>query len=276
MPEGKNPWKSSEPFTSEERSRFLAEGIERYPLSQADFRPAVFSDDLVGCAKLNPPAVAAAAIGQWGAGRGRQIFYTRVDSAPADVALRITGGMIAHYRDRGNVKVMLWKIGGASTTGERETLAAQDHATPPDGNEHAVKLTASEPGLYRLTVDDGNDRTLVKWDCTLPVTIKSSADEPMNQRYTDLWQLCFYVPKGTKTVGFFGGEHGEIRDSHGRPVFWLNGREPNYYSAAVPDGEDGTFWMIRFGRGPVRLLTVPPYFARTPAELLLPAEVVNK
>jgi hypothetical protein len=275
MPEGKNPWKSSAPFTADELSRFIAEGIDHNPLSDAQFKPIVFGEDLVDPAKLNPPAIAPADIGDWGAGRGRQTFYTRVETAPAQIALRITGGLIAHYRDRGNVKVVLWKIGGPSQTGERETMAAEDHSTPPDGNEHAIKLTANEPGLYRLTIDDGNDRTLVKWDCKFPATIKSSGDEPMNGKYTDLWKLYFYVPKGTTTIGFFGGEHGEIRDSHGRPVFWLNGRDPNYYSAPVPEGEDGRFWLVRFGRGPVRLLTVPPYFARTPSELLLPSDVVN-
>ena len=38
----------------------------------------------------------------------------------------------------------------------------------------------------------------------------------------------------------------------------------------MPDGEDGRLWRIRYGRGPIRLLTVPPYFARSGAELLLP------
>ncbi|MEI7945302.1 MAG: HEAT repeat domain-containing protein [bacterium] len=68
----------------------------------------------------------------------------------------------------------------------------------------------------------------------------------------------------------------EDRDSASRPVFWLNGREPNFYSLPVPDGEDGKLWSIRYGRGAIRLLTVPPLFARSAAELLLPREVVEK
>ena len=46
-------------------------------------------------------------------------------------------------------------------------------------------------------------------------------------------------------------------------------------SVTVPEGQDGKLWQIRYGRGPIRLLTVPPYFARTAAELLLPKEVVD-
>ena len=273
VPEGRNPWKSSAPFKEAELAGFLAEGVERYPLAEITFEPVGYGDELVGVATLKPPTDVPP--GTLGPARGRQTFYSRVEQAPARIGLSITGGLIAHYRDRGNVRVELWKVGGASETGERETLAAQDRSAPPDGATHAVTLTAKEPGLYKLTVDDGDDRTQVEWDGGLPMAIKSTADEPMNGNYRD-WQLYFYVPRGTKVVGFFGGGHGEIRDSGGRPVFWLNGREPNYYSVDVPDGQDGRFWSVRHGRGAVRLLTVPPYFARTPPQLLLPSEVVAK
>lgn len=270
--EGKNPWKSSAPFDAVEVSQFIAEGIARNPLTEINFNPVAFSENLISAAPLNLPEVAP---GQLGAGRGRQTFYTRVDKAPATLALQITGGLIAHYRDRGNVQLQTWKIGGASQTGERETLVNEDRSVPPDGTEHAVALTLKEPGLYRITINDGSDRTLVKWNNGLPMTIRSDENEPMTGSYGE-WMMYFYVPKGTKMIGLFGGEHGEVRDSADRPVFWLNGREPNYYSVPVTDGEDGKLWHIRYGRGSIRLLTVPPYFARTAAELLLPAEVVAR
>jgi hypothetical protein len=272
--EGKNPWKSSKPFAAEELAAFLAEGIERYPLTELNFTPVAFGDDLVPATRLKLPDVATP--GSLGAARGKQIFYTHVETGPATLALRITGGLIAHYRDRGNVKINVYKLGGASLSGEKETLAAQDRSVPPDGNEHAVKVALREPGLYRIVIDDGMDRTRVMWDCRLPMTVKSTADEAMNKYYSDPWQLYFYVPKGTKTLGFFGGAAGEICDLSGKTLFSLKGRQPNYYSVAVPPGQDGKAWSIRGGRGSVRLLTVPPCFARTPAELLLPAEVVAR
>lgn len=270
--EGRNPWKSSAPFTADELAKFIAEGIERYPLATMDFKPVAFSDDLVSAAPLK---LAEAPPGQFGAARGKQVFYTRITDVPTKFELAITGGLIAHYRDRGNVRLELWKLGGASQSGERETLVAEDRSVPPDGNEHIVTLTVKEPGLYRLTLDDGMDSTQLKWNSALPMVIKSSHDEPMNSHYS-LWQMYFYVPKGTTTIGLFGGEHGEVRDPSNRPVFWLNGRERNFYSVPVPDGTDGKVWSIRYGRGAVRLLTVPPYFARSPVELLLPADVVTK
>jgi hypothetical protein len=107
------------------------------------------------------------------------------------------------------------------------------------------------------------------------MTEKSTADEPMNRFYSDPWTLYFYVPKGTKTIGFFGGEAGEVCDSSGKSLFSLKGREANYYSVDVPQGQDAKAWSIRGARGTIRLLTVPPSLARTPGELLLPADVVK-
>lgn len=277
VPEGKNSWKSSEPFPPDQIAAYLKEGIDRYPLSDVKFTPVTFSDNLVPAAaalKFTDPTPANAT--PLGAARGKQVFYTYVDKAPATIDVLITGGLIAHYRDRGNVKLDLFKLGGASQTGERETPVAHDRSVPPDGNEHPVSLPVKEPGLYKLTLNDGDDRTLLRWNCPLPLTVRSSADDPMNKHYTDLWQMSFYVPRGTKVLGFFGGDHGELRDSANRPVFFLNGRDPNFYSVDVPQGEDGKVWTARFCRGSLRLLTVPPYFAPSPSSLLLPAEVVEK
>jgi hypothetical protein len=270
--EGKNPWKSSAPFTAEELAQFLAEGIERNPLTKLDFNPIAYGDDLIGASPLKLPDAPA---GIYGGGRGKQTFYTRVDKLPATIDMSITGGLIAHYRDRGNVHLQLWKIGGASQSGEAETLAAEDRSVPPDGKEHAVSLAVKEPGLYKLILSDGMDRTAMRWNSALPLTIKSTLDEPMNSHYAN-WQLYFYVPKGTKILGLFGGERGEVHDAAGRSVFNFEGRKRNYYSINVPDGQDGKLWSIRRGTGPVRLLTVPPCFAPSAAGLLLPKEVVAK
>ena len=269
--EEKNPWKSSEPFTETELAAFLKEGIERYPLTELDFKPAHYGDDLVPAAGLESPD---APRGDFGAGRGAQVFFTYVREAPANLELRITGGLIKHYRDRGNVRVELWKIGGASAEGQMETPVATDRGAAPDGVERAVTLAAKEPGLYKIIVHDGGDRTLVDWPEGQPMAVRSEVDAPMNSHYHN-WAACFYVPKGARVIGLYGGDHGEIQDSAGRTVFWLNGREPNYYSVEVPDGQDGKLWRVRYGRGAIRLLTVPPYFARSAQELLLPREVVE-
>ncbi|MEY4612449.1 MAG: hypothetical protein RL179_422 [Planctomycetota bacterium] len=273
VPEGKNPWKSSVPFTPQEIETFITEGISAHKLVELNFKPVNFGANLL-------PAMSRLAIpgdlpaGEFTPGRGTQSFLTYA-SQPSNIELNITGGMIAHYRDRGNVKVELYKIGGESQTGEKETLVETNASIPPDGVERTIKLSLKQPGLYKIIVKDGNDRTQVNWPKGQLMTIASTQENPMN-RFYGLWMGYFYVPKGTKMIGLFGGEHGEVRDSQDRPHFWLNGREPNFYSVPVPPGEDGKFWRVRYCRGAVRLLTVPPFFAKTPGELLLPEEVLAK
>ena len=271
-PEEKNPWKSSEPFGKAELAAFLKEGIERYPLTELAFEPVDFGDDLV---PASVPDAGDAARGEFGAGRGEQTFFTYVEKTPAEIELRITGGLIEHYRDRGNVRVELWKIGGASEEGAKETLIATDRSVPPDGVERKVTLAVKEPGLYKIVVGDGGDQTRIDWPEGRPMTVRSTVDGPMNSHYRN-WAAYFYVPKGTKVVGLHGGGHGEIQDSAGRTVFWLNGREPGFYSVEVPEGQDGRLWRVRYARGAIRLLTVPPYFARSAEELLLPRGRVSE
>ena len=272
VPDGKNPWKSSRPFAADEIAALIDDGIRRHQLVKLAFEPVKFSDNLVPATPLKLPAADA---GDLGPGRGVQTYLVHVEKGPRTIELKATGGLIAHYRDRGNVKVALWKLGGSSATGEKETLVAEDRSAPPDGKEHAVKLTARDAGLYRLTVSDGMDRTQVKLPADLPVVIPSTEAAPMNAHHGQ-WMGYFYVPKGTKVIGLFGGDHGEVQDSRNRTVFWLNGRKRDYYAVPVPEGQDGKAWRVRYGKGDVRLLTVPPYFAPTPGQLLVPAEVAER
>ncbi len=274
VPEETNPWKSSRPFDDGEIAALITSGVERHQLVKLDFKPVKYSSNLVPAAEvLNFPDTVPP--GQFGPGRGTQTFLTYVRKAPATLTLQVTGGLIAHYRDRGNVKVQLWKIGGESETGERATLVAVDRSVPPDGVERTVKLVAKQTGLHRITVNDGGDRTQITWPADQVITVSSTVNEPINRHYRQ-WMGYFYVPKGTRLIGLFGGGHGELRDSQNRPHFWLNGRERNFYSVPVPPGEDGKVWKVRYIQGDLRLLTVPPYFAATPRGLLLPQEVVER
>jgi hypothetical protein len=271
VPEAANPWKSSQPFSAAELTAFVEDGMRRYQLTDLQFEPVAFSQDLV---PASPLQLADRDLGQLGPGRHDQAFYSYVRKAPTTLELQITGGLISHYRDRGNVRVQVWKLGGTSRSGRRETLVATDRSVPPDGVRRTVRIRVDEEGLYKLLISDGGDRTEVSWPDGQPMTIASSVQSPMNSHHTS-WMMVFYVPQGTRVVGLHGGGHGEVRDGEDRPVFWLNGREPNFYAVPVPEGQDGRLWQIRYGRGPIRLLTVPPYFARRADELLLPREVVE-
>ena len=53
----------------------------------------------------------------------------------------------------------------------------------------------------------------------------------------------------------------------------LSGRWTLYFD--VPPGTDGKLWKIEQASGVGNLMTVPPYFARSAEERLLPREVVE-
>ena len=271
VPQPRNPWKSSEPFGDKELSSFIEEGIRSFAMTKLDFKPVEYGGELVPGWRPSLPKVEPGVLGP---GRHEQTFFTYVEKPKTTLELDITGGLIPHYRDRGNVRVELWKLGRAGPSDPRETLLATDRSVPPDGVQRTVKLTAAEPGPYKIVIRDGGDRTQVTWPAGQPMTVRSGLQTPLNSHYRN-WTLYFYVPEGTKVIGLHGGGHGEIHDGAGRTVFRLNGREPNFHSVPVPKHQDGKLWRIRNGIGPVRLLTVPPYFARSGDELLLPKEVID-
>ena len=269
VPEDRNLWKSSEPFSAAELSAFLREGIERRSLVELDFEPVSYSKDLIPAAALK---LASVTPGSAQRGRGQRSFYAYVEKVPAEISLTITGGLIAHYRDRGNIRVELWKLGGASATGEHETLTASDRSVPPDGKPRTIGLPVAEAGLYRIDVSDGGDLTNVEWPRDQRISFKSSIDQPI--KTNGRWTLYFYVPRGTTTLGLHAESGGRIHDPSGKELLNLEGTPAGYYSIRVPNGADGKLWKIHSAAGSIRLLTVPPYLARSPDELILPGEVV--
>jgi hypothetical protein len=88
------------------------------------------------------------------------------------------------------------------------------------------------------------------------------------------WTLYFYVPKGTTTIAGFSSGPGLLMDPDGRKFHDFDAR-PGYFRLAVPPGQDGKPWLFANTAGRRLLMTVPPCLARTPRELLLPAEVVE-
>lgn len=265
VPEGKNPWKSSEPFTQAEISRIIRDGIARHPLTRPGFEPVEFTRELVPVRSMHLLEVSP---GRVPPGRGEQVFYTWVEDAPATIELHVTGGLIAHYRDRGNVRIGIYHLEGGG-----ETLVTGDRSVPPDGKPHTVRLTVTTRGLHRIVINDGHDMTQVDWNRGTPMTILSSRCEPAT--LGSRWTLYFYVPRGTHIVGLYARGRGEVRDAGGQVRLTLDGQEPGYHALPVRPGQDGHLWQLRNCAGQVRLLTVPPCLARRADELLLPAEVVR-
>lgn len=268
IPEPDNPWKSSERYTEAEILDYLEKGIARHNLR--GFDPVQFSRELVPATPLQLPQTEAESYAV--TGRGVQTFYTWIDEAPVAIQLEITGGLIVHYRNRGNVKVDLWEIQGSSDTAEAETVV--DHGeSAPDGVERLIMLRARDTGLHKITVSDGDDMTRVSWNPGTPMTIVSSLDEPAS--LSGSWSLYFYVPKETEVVGLYADGSGTLLDGSGSVAYTFNGTKAGFRRIKVSPGQDGKLWKFHGNTGIKRLVTVPPYFAADATGLLLPREVVE-
>lgn len=260
VPEGKNPWKSSTPFTEEEVSRLVTEGIAAHRL--LDFEPAAFSTRLVPAPRPTQGTTPAGSMGLYS--RGTRTYYTWVAKPPATLTLHVRAGLV--YGNRGPARIALYPA--AETEGK---AVAQAEVTP-DKEEHAVTLQTSFPGLHRIEVTDAGAGTAVRWPEGMPMTVASSPETPAT--FHGRWSLTFYVPPGTRTVGGYASGAGVLLDGQGNKVHTF-AREPGYFSVPVGPGQDGRFWRFHQSAGQRLLMTVPPYLARSTAELLLPAEVVK-
>jgi hypothetical protein len=288
VPEAQNPWKSSEPFTAAELQKMRGEGIARNVL--LTWTPVTYSQRLVPLPssattalpdhKAPPPATAVFR------DRGQRRFHVWINQASATLHLNVTGGLIAHYRDRGHVKIELYAVDASS-----ERLVDSDETVPPDGQEHAVVLKTDTPGLYRLEMTDGGDATQVVFEPGENVVLEMGREQA--PRRFGRWTLYFYVPPGTPVVGGYRTGAGRIVDAKGQVRYQADRADgadyftiqtpegPDQDDAAdhfiiqIPEGSDGQVWRCVGCTGAWRLMTVPPYFAHSPQTLLVPAEVLG-
>ncbi len=270
VPEADNPWKSSEPFSEGEIEGILGSGVANHQVVNLDFEPKEFSDENLIPITDNRD-YATSTVGKAETARGLRSWFTVVGEKPVEIQLKITGGLIAHYRDRGNVKVQVWKLGGASETGERKTLVVEDASVQPDGKEHAVKLQLNEPGTYRIDLNDGHDLTRVTWPEGQIMSWKMALDD-FPQSMSGRWSLYFYVPKGTKKIGFYSAARaGAILRPDGKTAIVLKSKSGEFLSLAVPEGMDDQLWKIHNAAGKICLLNVPPFLAKSSEQLVIPS-----
>lgn len=239
-------------------------GVASNPLFT--FTPVTFSDELVPAPKLAQSDVKRGDFGKFT--RGTVTWYTFVPKAPASLSYEVTGGLIRHYRDRGDATLTLF------SAAEVEGKPLFEAASAPDGVTRTVTLRTPDTGLHWITVRDGNDATRTDWPATTPMTRPASAELPARITH-GRGRLCFYVPKGTTTVAGFLRGVADVTDNQANVITRLE-LKGAYFDIPVPPGKDGQLWWLDDTRGRFFFLTVPPWCARSGQELLLPAEVVER
>jgi hypothetical protein len=145
----------------------------------------------------------------------------------------------------------------------------------PDKQPHQVQLKSTFDGLQRIHISDGSAGTSVDWPAGTLMVMESSMDNSPTLA-GGRWTMYFYVPKGTKTIGGYRSAAGTLKSPDGKTALTFTGdNNPGYWSVPVAAGQDGKLWQLYSLSGTVKLMTVPPYLARSADELLLPAEVVK-
>ena len=260
-PEATNPWKTGLPLAREEIASLIREGIARRKL--LDFEPVSYSMNLAPATPLKLPETPRGNAGLYL--RGTRDFWTWVEKAPGAISLTGTAGII--YRSRGTAKIALYPLAEA----EMKSVASAE--VEPDKNPRELRLETRFAGLHRIEASDAAQGTRIEWPDGTPMTIVSSLESPA--RLFGRWHLCFYVPRGTQIIGGFAEGEGFLLDPDGKTAHTFGAR-PGYFSVAVPAGMDGKLWSFKHSSGSRMLMTVPPCLARDAAELLLPAEVIEK
>jgi hypothetical protein len=259
-PEKTNPWKAGPELVRADFEKITSDGIANRKL--LDFTPVKYTDDLVPASPLKLGEVKSGSAGLYS--RGTRTYFTWVEKEPATIELKAKGGIV--YDSRGPANLDLFPVA------EPEGKSVAKGEAAPDKTERPVALKSTFTGLHRIEVTDSGAGTAVTWADGLPMTILSSPDAPAD--FHGRWSLYFYVPKGTKVIGGFASGPGNLLDPAGKKVHEFDGK-PGYFSIPVPAGQDGKVWMFANTSGRRLLMTVPPCLARSPKELLLPAEVVK-
>jgi len=270
-----HPLKDDRPFTEDEIRTMLEEGIAGNAPVDRGFEPVVFTSDLVPAA--GPLKLPSARPGVYpNVPQDRQTYLIWVERAPAEVHLKVTTQRVWALRPH---RVSLHWTGAASS----EAVDTSD-VVRPDGKQYDVVLKTPQRGLHRVEIRDGGDYTRIVWPEGMPVVLPSGADTPgVTNHFRGGWTLYFYVPKGTKVVGGWASRianwapriSGTLRDAEGNAVYDFGKVEGGWFSVPVPKGHDGRLWKFQDSQGTRLLMTVPPYFARSSRDLLLPAEVVE-
>ena len=205
--------------------------------------------------------------------RGKNNFDAWIESSALTLELTVRGGII--YDGYGDIRVSLYKIDSTQEPLSPEKLVDEIEVANLQGTTHPIRLQASEGGLHRIVLRDRTAGAKLSWDGDVRITVSTDPSEHTNFYAGKV--MYFYVPTGTPRLGFYARNNGHSGDGRvyagETEVFDFSGKQEDYFSIDVPEGQDGKIWRLE--NGYFELLTVPAQIALHPDELLLPAAVVN-
>lgn len=269
-----HPLKTDEAFTSDELATILRNGIAHNQPVEMGFTPVAFSEVLVPAGPLQLPRVPPGSFPS--VPQDKQRYLVWVPEAPAEFTLHVTVQHVWNLRPH-----TITLTSPLAATGEPVDVC---DLVRPDGKTYPVRLKTTHPGLHQIDVTDGGDYTRIAWPDGMPVTLPSGVDMPhVSSHFRGPWTLYCYVPRGTQVVGGWAARiaswapriSGVLKDGDGNVVLDFAQSEDGWFRVPVPAGQDGRLWKFENSQGTRQLMTIPPYLARSGAELLLPSEVVR-
>jgi hypothetical protein len=251
------PWVDDRPVKREETEAGFREGLAYFVPQEVEERS--FSADLVPTRLAGPVAVSS----QQYQGSARYAVYSR---AGEEIALTVTAGTIAWYRNRADA---------------RYTLRSADEAVvargrlPLDGEGHRLGLKVPRAGLYWFEFEDSAAGWKVVAEAGAPVTIALGRDRALSHQ-GHMQRMYFYVPRGVRRIDYYwrGGPH-KVVGPEGKVVKEVTS-SGEFVSVAVPEGADGKAWSLsELALGQLWFFNVPNGLAASPGALLVPREVVE-
>jgi hypothetical protein len=249
----RDPWRNGQPVTPEAVAAWIRAGQARPRLVVA---PAL--ERSTRLVRLRRGAVSSGT--RTLRLRGKQRFELAFD-APTTLVLGVTAGMVRMKRP---VKLTLCAAGSASQ-------ACQVKLAPADKLAQRVSFDVARPGQYTLLLEDSRQGVQLTWPAGTALSLPATRSEP--PAFWGRWTLYLYVPRGTRELVLYCGRgRGRLLNPRGE-VAHVFGAQRGIVRIPVPPSQDGQVWKFDKNGGQRLPLNVPPWFAASPDELLVPEGV---
>jgi hypothetical protein len=257
---GPKPWAVDRPYTREETEAAFREGLAYFKPETVEEKQFAGEQVPVDFAAKGAPAES---VQQYQHGTR----YALGSREGEPLALTVTAGTIAWYRDRASAR---WFVTDAA--GKR--LAGGE--LPLDGRPHPLEVKVPGPGTYYFEFDDSGAGWQIRVAAGRPAALVLDRAQLLHHAGW-MQPMYFYVPKGTRELQYYwsGGPHW-VHGPDGTKLEEVN-KSGAFVRVAVPADADGKVWhFTRLAPGQLWFFNAPGYLAASPAALLVPRELAER